>query len=554
MEDIHPEIFRDQFTRTTALLLITSLIGAIGAALRQPLIMTFLVVGLVLGPAGVTVVKPDDPIRVLAEVGVALLLFVIGLRLDFQTARRMGGVVLAVGLGQIVVTVLVGFLLCLLLRMDALESIYVSFALTISSTIIAVKLLADTKEQDSLHGKIAVGILIVQDLVIIGVLVGLSAFQHSDISNVLWKDVLLRMAKGAGFLLTLGVFMRFILPYIVEFVAKLPDLLTLFGIAWALTLATAGELLGLSREVGAFLAGFSLASTFYRDALAARLASLRDFLLLFFFVAVGSQIDREMLRAEFLPAVVLGLFVLIGNPLIVLIVMGIMGYRKRTSFKTGLLIAQISEFSLILAAMGKELGHINEQIVGLITVVGIVTMGASAYLILYSDVLYNRLAPFLQVFERKTLHKEERLHFGHAPLADVILYGLGRYGSSILRGLQEAGHRVLGVDFDPERVRECRQLGAEVFYGDAEDPEFPDILPLNTAKWVVSSIPERHVNLILIHAFRARGFKGRIAVTAHHPADAQFLRERGADVVLMPFEDAGAEVAHKLQRTKEANP
>ncbi|MCL6623310.1 MAG: cation:proton antiporter [Fimbriimonadales bacterium] len=547
MQDILPDFLHDPFARTTALLLITSLIGALGLALRQPLIITFLLVGLLLGPAGFAVVKPEDPIQVLAEVGVALLLFVVGLRLDPQIVRRMGSVVLAVGLGQIVLTALSGFFLCLLLRLGVLASVYVSLALTLSSTIVVVKLLTDTKELDSLHGKIALGIVIVQDLVIIGVLVGLSAFQQPNVSSAIGQDAAFRMAKGVGLLFALALLMRWVLPSFTEFVAKLPDLLTLFGIAWALTLAVTAEFVGLSREVGAFLAGFSLAPSPYREALASRLASLRDFLILFFFVVVGSQIDREMLRAEALPAIILSLFVLVGNPLLVLIIMGWMGYRRRTSFKTGLAIAQISEFSLILASLGRELGHINRESVGLITVVGIVTIGASVYLILYSDKLYEYLSPFLRIFERKTLHKEERLHFGHTPLADVILYGLGRYGSSILKGLQNAGHRVLGVDFDPERVRECRELGAEVLYGDAEDPEFPNILPLNTAKWVISSIPDLHVNLGLIHAFRTRGFQGKIAVTAHQSDDASFLKERGADVVLLPFEDAGAEVAHKLQ-------
>ncbi len=548
------DAFADPFIRTTALLLITSLVGAIGLALRQPLIITFLIVGLVLGPAGISAVQPDDPIEVLAGVGVALLLFVVGLRLDIQTAKRMGTVVLAVGLGQIFITAVAGFFLCLLLGMDALSAVYVSVALTFSSTIVVVKLLADTRELDSLHGRIAVGILIVQDLVIIGVLVGLSAFRQADASEVIWKEALTRISKGAGFLVLIGFLMRFVLPYVTEFVAKLPDLLTLFGIAWALTLAVVGEFVGLSREVGAFLAGFSLASTPYREALAARLASLRDFLVLFFFVAVDSQVNQEALRTEILPAIILGLFVLVGNPLIVLIVMGFLGYRKRTSFKTGVAIAQISEFSFLLMATGKALGHIEEPIVGLVAVVGIVTIGASVYLILYSEKLYERLSPLLRVFEKKTLHAEERLHFGHTPLADVILYGLGRYGSSILRGLQDAGHRVLGVDFDPERVRECRKLGAEVLYGDAEDPEFPAILPLHNAKWIVSSIPDRQVNLSLIHAVRAQGFKGKIAVTAHQGTDAQFFRERGADVVLMPFEDAGAEVPHKLQREPQTDP
>jgi Kef-type K+ transport system membrane component KefB len=143
--------------------------------------------------------------------------------------------------------------------------------------------------------------------------------------------------------------------------------LLLFAISWAVVLATVGAYLGFSKEVGAFLAGISLASTSYREAIASRLVSLRDFLLLFFFIDLGAQLDPSVLGTHVGPALVLSLFVLIGNPLIVMIIMGVMGYRKRTGFLTGLTVAQISEFSLILGALGVSLGHIDAGIMGLIT-------------------------------------------------------------------------------------------------------------------------------------------------------------------------------------------
>ena len=193
---------------------------------------------------------------------------------------------------------------------------------------------------------------------------------------------------------------------LLHMLARSQELLVLFGIAWAVALATVGYHLGFSKEVGAFIAGVSLASTPYRDALGARLVSLRDFLLLFFFIDLGARLDLGLLGAQLVESLLFSLFVLIGNPLIVMIIMGALGYRKRTGFLAGLTVAQISEFSLILGALGLSLGHIDAETMGLITLVGLITISASTYMIIFSHQLYERLAPWLQIFERRRPHRE----------------------------------------------------------------------------------------------------------------------------------------------------
>jgi len=169
-----------------------------------------------------------------------------------------------------------------------------------------------------------------------------------------------------------------------------------------LALSAFGDFLGFSKEVGAFLAGISLASTEYREILSGRMSTLRDFLLLFFFIHLGANLDLSIIGDQVVPAIIFSLFVLIGNPLIVLIIMGLMGYRKRTSFLAGLTVAQISEFSLILATLGFNLGHIDEKTMGLITLVGLITIGISTYLIIYSHQIFNFVSPVLSIFESKT--------------------------------------------------------------------------------------------------------------------------------------------------------
>jgi len=538
-------VFSDVFTEMAVLLLMAAVIGAIGVRLRQPLIVAFIVVGILVGPSVLGWVSANDQVDLLAKLGIALLLFVVGLKLDLHIIRTMGPVALATGLGQVFFTSVVGYFIAIALGMTPVTALYVAVALTFSSTIIIVKLLSDKREVDALHGRIAIGFLIVQDIVVVLVMIGLTALgETSDVAG-LGQEAIEVLLKGGLFIAVIGLLMRYVLTPLLHQLARSPELLVLFAIAWAVALGAAGIHLGFSKEVGAFIAGVSLASTPYREAIGARLVSLRDFLLLFFFIDLGAGLELATLGAQIVPAILLSLFVLIGNPLIVMTILGAMGYRKRTGFLAGLTVAQISEFSLILGALGLSLGHIDADTMGLITLVGLITISASTYMILYSHPLYEWISPWLGVFERKRAHREEAQATEESGV-DVILFGLGRFGSGIARELRQRGHLVLGVDFDPDLVRRQEGHGYAVYYGDAEDPEFLASLPLGQVRWVFSSVREMPVNLALLHGLRDHGYKGRVAVTAHTTPDAEQLKQVGADRVLIPYADAAAEAVDKL--------
>jgi voltage-gated potassium channel Kch len=241
--------------------------------------------------------------------------------------------------------------------------------------------------------------------------------------------------------------------------------------------------------------------------------------------------------------------VLIGNPLIVMVLMGLMGYRKRVGFLAGLTVAQISEFSLILAALGLSLGHIDSETVSLITVVGLVTIGLSTYLILYSYPLYERLAPYLSVFERRQGLRPEPERLAHT--VDVVVLGVGRHGGTLIRELTEAGHEVLAVDQDPYALEQLEREGIRTLYGDAAEPELALALPLSSTRWVVSTIPNRDVNLALLHGVRSSGYEGPVAVSAYTDADADQLEEAGADLVLRPFRAAALHSASIILESLE---
>ena len=432
-----------------ALLLISAVAGAVAVRLRQPVLIAYIVVG----PALLGIVNAQEEVALLAEIGVTVLLFVVGLKLDLHHIRHIGPVALATGLGQLAFTIVFGFALIVLMGKSLMEALYVAVALTFSSTIIVVKLLSDKRELDSLHGRIAVGFLIVQDLAVVLAMMAMSALRGAGEAGLLevGGSLLLRLALAAVLMFLL---MRFVLPVLVHSMARSQELLLIFAIAWGTGLAALGEWAGFSKEAGAFMAGFSLASTRYREAMNARLTGIRDFMLLFFFIDLGAQLDFSTLGDEVWPAVVLSVFVLIGNPLIVMAIMGYMGYRKRTGFLAGLTVAQISEFSIVFVAMGITLGHVGVEALGLTTLVGLVTIMMSTYMILFSHRLYEKLAPWLGVFERRKPFRELAVERPgrSARHPDVIVFGLGRYGARLMRQLRTAGIDVLGVDFDPETI------------------------------------------------------------------------------------------------------
>jgi Kef-type K+ transport system membrane component KefB/voltage-gated potassium channel Kch len=534
------------FYEIAVLILIAAFVGLFGLLLRQPLIVSFIAVGILAGPDALGLVSRTEYISLLSEMSIAVLLFLVGLKLDLKLVRTLGAVALATGLGQVTFTVVFGMLICMAMGMEWLPSLYVGIALTFSSTIIVVKLLSDKREIDSLHGRIALGFLIVQDIVVVLAMVVLSAIGVGAATDSGSGDILKVVGGGVAMIVFIVLFIRYLADPLIGRIARSPELLVVFAVGWAASLGALGDWLGFGMELGGLLAGVSLASTQFRDSISSRLASLRDFLLLFFFVSLGAGLDLSQLGEQTSRALVLSLFVLIGNPLIVLAIMGYMGYKKRTGFLAGLTVAQISEFSLIFMAMGVSIGHVADTYMGLVTLVGLVTIALSTYMITWSHHLYDWVEPWLRPFERKIPFREKDIQENDAGgTHEFILFGLGRYGRAIGRGLIAHGHSVLGVDFDPEAVTAWQKLGHDGLYGDATDPEFLGHLPLGSARVMISSVPSvssglgnTDPRLALLNGLREHGFRGKIAVAMRTDYDEAALKRQGADVVLSPFLDA----------------
>lgn len=542
--------FGDVLTELVAILAIATFLGIVSARFKQPLIIGLIATGMLVGPSGLHWMRSASQVHLLAEIGLTILLFVVGLRLDIGMLRTMGKPALILGGGQVLLTTLIGFLLCLLLGLPLLTSAYVSVCLTFSSTIIIVKLLSDKGDTDSLYGRITVGVLIVQDLVVVLLMIMLSAFSgksvESPVITFLWIT-----AKGIIMIGIVSIIAVKILPKVLQRLAQNAELLTVFAVTWALALATISYELGFSKEVGAFIAGISLASTHYRNMLGARLASLRDFLILFFFLDLGLQLNVSSLSGQILRAIPLIVFVLFGKPLIMMMLMGRVGYKKRIGFMTGVSLAQISEFSLILVALGVTLKQIDSSIGGMVTLVGLVSIAVSSYSILRSQTLYKRFAPRLGIFEPKGILIEEAkdLHGDMGP-AEVIVFGLGRYGAIVCRRMRQMNRNVLGVDFNPDTIKIWHKKKRRAVYGDAGDPEFLNSLPLSHAKWIVCAVHDADTNRNLLLSLREMNYKGIVACTADNTRQAREWEKLGAELVFRPFQDA-ADQAVDIMMIKE---
>ncbi|MDO8107195.1 cation:proton antiporter [Isoptericola sp. b441] len=530
-----------EFGQIAAILVIAAVVGGVAQLLRQPLVVAYVGVGVLVGPAGLGLVVANENVALLAEVGIALLLFLVGLKLDWHQVRSTGPVALAVGVSQVVLTAALGTALALLLGQDPTTAVYLGLALAFSSTIVIVKLLSDRHELDSLHGRIAVGLLVVQDLMVVVALIVITTVGSSPAG--LGPRMVGVGLRGAALVVVVWLLAHHVLPTLLDRLARVPELVVLFGLAWAVAIGAVTQAVGLSMEVGAFLAGLSLASTSYREAIGARLVSLRDVLVLFFFIDLGSGLELGTMGAQVLAALVLSAFVLVVKPVLVGALMTSMGYRRRAAARTGILTGQVSEFSLLLVALGLELGHVDAELVGLVTLVTLVTIGISTYQIGSSQWWADRLAPVVGLLERP-LHR----HQTGEPSADydAVVIGGGRFGSAVVERLD--GRRVLVVDHNPVALRWWRERGVDTVYGDVIEPELVTALPLADSTTVVCTVPDLAVNLTLTDTLRRAGYRGTLAVTALSVREAGVLAADDV-VVLRPFQDAADSSLRRLFET-----
>mgnify|MGYP001561408458 FL=1 len=540
------------FIEITVVLIVASLLSILFKLIKQPPILAYILTGIVIGPLGLLTIENRDVIRFMAEIGITLLLFMLGLELKIRDLKSVGKTAVATGIGQIVFTSVVGFAISQILGFTLVASIYIAIALTFSSTIIIVKLLSDKKDLNSLYGKISVGLLLVQDLFAIIALIILSGFSNSSIESVSAWDIGLALVKGAALFLLVLILSRNVLPRILKRIAQNREVLFLFSIAWAFGVAAlvSSAYVGLSIEIGGLLAGLALANSEESFHISSRTRSLRDFFIIIFFVTLGMGMVVSDFGRVLVPGIILSIFVVIGNPLIMMMIMGLLGHKKRTSFLAGLTVAQISEFSLILIFLGNRIGHLSDEIVSLITFIGITTFAISTYLIMNGNFLYKILSRFLDIFERENIKSANGIDIRE--LKDhIVLAGVNRAGESILKTvLKEGNSKIIAVDFNPDVVANLKNKNTLAVFGDVADIDIINQTKIDQAKIVISTVSDIEDNLHLIKAIKSSASRAKIIMIAPDREDAMLLYKAGADYVVVPHFTSGEYIAKILKDDK----
>jgi len=532
------------FFELAMMLLIAFVISYIVKIFKQPIVVGYIIAGMLITPFIIYFGASQDVITLFSKFGIALLLFMVGLHLNPKVIREVGTSSLFIGLGQMILTFALSFLVStLVLGFSVITSVYVSIAMMFSSTIIVMKLISDKKQLDSLYGKISIGILIIQDLVAIAVLIVISTVSGGVNESSL---VLTSLLWGVGLIIILFFIGYFVLPKLTRSIARSQELLFLFAIAWCFAIAALFSYFGFSLEIGALIAGVVLAISPYSTEISSKIKPLRDFFLVIFFVILGLNIQLSSIGSIIVNAIILSLIALIAKPIILMFLSALFNYTKRTNFFVGTTLAQISEFSLIVLTLGLASGHITPEIVSTLTLTAVITITLSTYLIIYSQKLYEKMNTFASLFERKKVRRKRKSREKY----NAILFGYNRIGFGILQSLKRLKKSYLVVDFNPDTIADLSKLRIPCLYGDAYDSDLLEDLPLEEVQIVVTTIPDFETNKLLLETIKPINPRAVVILRAHNIKDALELYKKGASYVLTPHFLGGAYVSKMITHSK----
>lgn len=516
------------FTQLSFVLGIAAVVALVMKWLKQPLIMSYILTGIIVGPSLLNLVDAKDAFQSFSEIGITLLLFIIGLGMNAGVIKSLGRVSLITA-GIILLSVgFLGHLAAIALGFDNTTAIILGIALFFSSTIIILKALSDSRELSRLYGQIAIGVILVDDVVATIALVVVATMASGNALNV--ESFALLGLKALALGLGLYVVGSKIMPHLGKFFASSQELLFLFSIAWGLIIATLFHEAGFSYEVGALFAGVSLAGLPYATEMASRLKPLRDFFIVLFFVTLGETFTFDAMQQSLIPALVLSAIVMFGKPIFVMSSLGWLGYTRLTSFKAAIHLSQISEFSIILVIFAASTGLIQTGAVSVITLVALITIGISTYLMKYDDELYKFFEHHLRFFERKNVKEVRQKH----ALYPIILFGYHKGGHEFMRVFRDMRQRYLVVDYDPDIIEHLEQQGIRHAYGDATDEEFLEEINAGKAQLVVSMMSDITANKVLLRYINRFEPRTTFICHANNYDEAAELYRHGASYVMLP--------------------
>jgi len=518
----------DAFLQLSIVLVVAAGMSLIMRAFRQPLIIGHIFTGIIVGPSAFKLIQDHGAFDTFSDIGIALLLFIIGLGLNAAVIRHMGRVVFITALALLLVVGSAGFGAGLLFHFTTTESLIIGLSLFFSSTIVIAKVLSDKKELTRIHGQIAIGVILLDDLVATLALLFVAAAGSGNSLGV--QEVAVLAAKGIGLVALFSFISLKILPKLSKYMASSQEMLFLFAIAWGFGVAVVVSKAGFSIEIGALAAGVMLAPLPYSAEIASRLRPLRDFFIVLFFVVLGEGLNISHLGSALLPAIVLSLLVIILKPLAAMSSLGFLRYTKRTSFKAAINISQISEFSIILTVLAYSSHLVSEQVTAVITLVALITIASSTYLMQYDNRIYRKIENFLRVFERT----ETKEHEHRATRYPLILFGYKKGGHEFVKTFRSMRKPFIVVDYNPDVIELLDRQHIESLYGDATDPELLSELHIAKAKLIVSTITDQQVNMSLLHYVTHHNKDVVFICHADDHYQATDLYDLGATYVMLP--------------------
>ena len=521
------------------IIIIATLLALALKILKQPLIPSYIITGIILGPLVLGLIKDIETIRAISELGIAFLLFLVGMEINLKKLKSAG---LTSSIGatiQVALVYLITYTISLKLGFSNFESMIIGFALSFSSTMIVIQLLSETEEIDTLHGRISLGWLLIQDvlvIIIISLLSNLESFSVITISYSLLKGLIL---IWIAFLSS-----KFFLPKLFRFAAKSSELLFLTSITVLFLFAIMATLLDISLAIGAFLAGLTLANLPYKIDIIGNVKPLKNFFTTIFFVFLGMQLIIIDSTLIWLTLILLAITLII-KPIIITLITALFGFGKRTSFLVGSSLAQMSEFSLIIISLPFISLNLSPSIFSMIIFITIITMTLTSYTIKFEERIYLVISRYLSFLDKISLKKQKLEYIERGPRKTILLIGCHRMGSIFYKKLRSKKN-VLILDQNPETINSLIKQKISCMYGDMTNKEILDKANLKSIKLVISTVPSEDNNKFLIDYVKSINPRTKVFVTANHLHQAYRLYNHGADYVILPHILSGERISNIL--------
>lgn len=506
----------------------------LGKLVKMPSIVAYIIAGMVLGP-GLGIVELDHSLELISELGIALLLFLVGLELSLQKIKDLGRVAFILGGLQVLLTSLGGFAIAKLMGFGPMEAVFLAATVTFSSTVVVIKLLDQKGATGRLFGRIAISLFLAQDIVVIVALTILSGLGSGQSIELAAMTQGLGIAFGGMVVLLLVSLLasRYFLPRPFAWAARSPDTVFIWALCWCFLVVLLAHQFHLSVEIGAFLAGIAIAQLPIHEDLHRRLHPLMTFFVAVFLVTLGIKMDLSTLGEIWKYALGLSAFVILVKPLIVFLILSRLRYSEYTAFQTATASGQVSEFAFILLGLGAGAGLIEGTVVSLGGLVGILTIAISSYLIIYSEPLYafSKRLHLLRIFKAKQEPDAEVLH-SHA--GHVIVVGMNALGRELVKQLTLRGETVLAIDTDPRKLEGLGTAGTLI--GNVEYESMIEEIGLRRARLVISALQIEDTNHLL--AYRCRSAEVPCAIHAFDISVIDDLLELDTAYMFMPAVDA----------------